>query len=135
MGTKLLNVGFGNVVVVERVVALVSPNSAPMRRLKDNAKDVGKLVDASQGRKTRSIIVTDSGHVILSAIQPETLAQRLAMEADWRSAAGLMLHDKKFEMNYTNLLKSKAWNKAYHERFAGTGGLAPVAPPGAGEND
>jgi len=80
MGTKLLNVGFGNVVVVERVVALVSPNSAPMRRLKDNAKDVGKLVDASQGRKTRSIIVTDSGHVILSAIQPETLAQRLAME-------------------------------------------------------
>lgn len=82
MGTKLLNVGFGNVVVVARVVAVVSPNSAPMRRLKDNAKDMGKLVDASQGRKTRSIIVTDSGHVILSAIQPETLAQRLAMEGD-----------------------------------------------------
>ena len=82
MGTKLLNVGFGNVVVVGRVVAVVSPNSAPMRRLKDNAKEMGKLVDASQGRKTRSIIVTDSGHVILSAIQPETLAQRLAMEGD-----------------------------------------------------
>jgi hypothetical protein len=78
MSTNLLNVGFGNVVVVSRVVAVVSPNSAPMRRLKDSAKDMGRLVDASQGRKTRSIIITDSGHVILSAIQPETLAQRLA---------------------------------------------------------
>ncbi|RLB07611.1 MAG: hypothetical protein DRG50_02295 [Deltaproteobacteria bacterium] len=78
MKTKLLNVGFGNVVVASRVVAVVSPNSAPMRRLKDSAKEIGKLIDASQGRKTRSIIITDSDHVILSAIQPETLAQRLA---------------------------------------------------------
>ncbi len=78
MKMKLLNVGFGNVVVASRVVAVVSPNSAPMRRLKDSAKEVGKLVDASQGRKTRSIIVTDSDHIILSGIQPETLAQRLA---------------------------------------------------------
>jgi regulator of extracellular matrix RemA (YlzA/DUF370 family) len=78
MKTKLLNVGFGNVVVTARVVAIVSPNSAPMRRLKDHAKDRGKLIDASQGRKTRSIIVTDSDHVILSGIQPDTLAQRLA---------------------------------------------------------
>jgi regulator of extracellular matrix RemA (YlzA/DUF370 family) len=78
MKTKLLNVGFGNVVVTARVVAIVSPNSAPMRRLKDHAKDLGKLIDASQGRKTRSIIVTDSDHVILSGIQPDTLAQRLA---------------------------------------------------------
>jgi len=79
MKTKLLNVGFGNVVVAARVVAIVSPNSAPMRRLKDHAKDLGKLIDASQGRKTRSIIVTDSDHVILSGIQPDTLAQRLAV--------------------------------------------------------
>jgi regulator of extracellular matrix RemA (YlzA/DUF370 family) len=78
MKTHLLNVGFGNVVVTTRVVAIVSPSSAPMRRLKDHARDVGKLIDASQGRKTRSIIVTDSDHLILSGIQPDTLAQRLA---------------------------------------------------------
>ena len=78
MKTHLLNVGFGNVVVATRVVAIVSPSSAPMKRLKDHARDVGKLIDASQGRKTRSIIVTDSDHLILSGIQPDTLAQRLA---------------------------------------------------------
>jgi regulator of extracellular matrix RemA (YlzA/DUF370 family) len=78
MKTHLLNVGFGNVVVTTRVVAIVSPSSAPMRRLKDHARDMGKLIDASQGRKTRSIIVTDSDHLILSGIQPDTLAQRLA---------------------------------------------------------
>jgi regulator of extracellular matrix RemA (YlzA/DUF370 family) len=82
MKAKLLNVGFGNVVVAVRVVAIVSPNSAPMRRLKDHAKDLGKLIDASQGRKTRSVIVTDSDHVILSGIQPDTLAQRLAAGID-----------------------------------------------------
>jgi regulator of extracellular matrix RemA (YlzA/DUF370 family) len=82
MKTKLLNIGFGNVVVASRVVAVVSPNSAPMRRLKDSAKDIGKLIDASQGRKTRSIIITNSDHIILSAIQPETLAQRLAAGED-----------------------------------------------------
>ncbi len=80
MKTQLLNVGFGNVVVAARVVAIVSPSSAPMRRLKDHARDLGKLIDASQGRKTRSIIVTDSDHVVLSGIQPDTLAQRLAAD-------------------------------------------------------
>jgi regulator of extracellular matrix RemA (YlzA/DUF370 family) len=82
MKTQLLNVGFGNVVVAARVVAIVSPSSAPMRRLKDHAKDLGKLIDASQGRKTRSIIVTDSDHIVLSGIQPDTLAQRLAAGVD-----------------------------------------------------
>jgi regulator of extracellular matrix RemA (YlzA/DUF370 family) len=82
MTAKLLNVGFGNVVVAGRVVAIVSPSSAPMRRLKDLAKDMGKLIDASQGRKTRSIIVTDSDHVVLSGIQPDTLAHRLAAGVD-----------------------------------------------------
>jgi regulator of extracellular matrix RemA (YlzA/DUF370 family) len=77
MSVKLLNIGFGNVVVSSRVVAIVSPNSAPMKRLKDEAKKDRKLVDASQGRKTRSIIITDSNHVILSAVQSETVAQRL----------------------------------------------------------
>jgi len=82
MSLKLLNIGFGNVVVSSRVVAIVSPNSAPMKRLKDEAKKDRKLVDASQGRKTRSIIVTDSNHVVLSAVQAETVAQRFESEDD-----------------------------------------------------
>jgi len=82
MKAKILNLGFGNAVVASRVVAIVSPNSAPMRRLKEHAKDLGKLIDASQGRRTRALVVTDSDHVILSGIQPDTLAQRLAAGAD-----------------------------------------------------
>jgi len=81
MATKLLNVGFGNMVVVARVIAIVDPGSAPMKRLKDEAKQAGKLVDATNGRRTRFIIVTDSDHVVLSAIQTETIAQRLEAEA------------------------------------------------------
>jgi regulator of extracellular matrix RemA (YlzA/DUF370 family) len=68
-------------VVVSRVIAIVDPGSAPMKRLKDEAKQAGKLVDATNGRRTRSIIVTDSDHVVLSAIQTETIAQRLEAEA------------------------------------------------------
>jgi len=78
---KLINVGFGNVVVAERVVAVLSPASAPMKRFKEGAKEGGKLVDATCGRKTRAIIITDSDHVILSAVQPETIAQRFGVEA------------------------------------------------------
>ena len=74
---KLLNVGYGNVLVSSRVIAVVSSQSAPMRRLREEASDRGKLIDATQGRRTRSIIVTDSDHVILSAINPETIAGRL----------------------------------------------------------
>lgn len=77
MGTELLNVGFGNMVVASRIVSIVNPSSAPSKRLKDEAKESRKLVDATNGRRTRSIVVTDSDHVILSAIQTETLAQRL----------------------------------------------------------
>ncbi|MGH7427257.1 MAG: DUF370 domain-containing protein [Candidatus Methylomirabilaceae bacterium] len=80
MAAKLLNVGFGNMVMVSRVIAIVDPSSAPMKRLKDEAKQAGKLVDATSGRRTRSIIVTDSDHVVLSAIQTETIAQRLEAE-------------------------------------------------------
>lgn len=80
MVTELLNVGFGNMVVASRIIAIVNPSSAPSKRLKDEAKEVRKLVDATNGRRTRSIIVTDSDHVILSAIQTETLAQRLTEE-------------------------------------------------------
>ncbi|HNW36588.1 MAG TPA: DUF370 domain-containing protein [Candidatus Ozemobacteraceae bacterium] len=77
MKVRLLNVGFGNVVVASRIVAIVSPGSAPIKRLKEDAKEHGKLIDATYGRKTRAIVVTDSDHVILSAINPETAALRL----------------------------------------------------------
>jgi len=72
----LLNIGFGTTVVADRVVAIVPPNSAPMKRLKDEAKDEKRLVDATHGRRTRSIIIMDSNHVVLSAIQAETISQR-----------------------------------------------------------
>ena len=76
MEKNLLNVGFGNTVVADRVVAIVSPNSAPMKRLKDEARDDHHLIDATHGRRTRSVIVMDSNHIILSAIQAETISQR-----------------------------------------------------------
>ena len=75
--TSLLNIGYGNLVIASRVVAIASPASAPMKRLREEASNRGKLVDATQGRRTRSIIVTDSDHIILSAINPETIASRL----------------------------------------------------------
>ena len=79
MDQNLLNIGFGSTVVSDRVVAIVSPNSAPMKRLKDEARDEKRLIDATHGRRTRSIIVMNSNHVVLSAIQAETIAQRFAM--------------------------------------------------------
>lgn len=74
--SELLNIGFKNAVPKERIIAILSPNSAPMKRLKESAKEQEMLIDATQGKKTRAIIVTDSCHVVLSAIQSETLAQR-----------------------------------------------------------
>jgi len=78
MEKSLLNIGFGNTVVADRVVGIVAPNSAPMKRLKDEARDDKRLVDATHGRRTRSIIIMDSNHIILSAIQAETISQRFA---------------------------------------------------------
>lgn len=78
MVIKVLNIGFGNLVSAARVVAVISPSSAPMKRLKEEARERGKLVDATEGRMTRSVIITDSDHVILSALQTERLAERLA---------------------------------------------------------
>lgn len=74
---RLLNIGYGNLVMVSRLVAIVSPQAAPMRRLREEAASRGKLVDATHGRRTRSILVTDTDLVILSAINPETIAARL----------------------------------------------------------
>jgi hypothetical protein len=82
MGMTLINIGFGNVVVAARVVAVVHPGSSPARRLKDEAREAGRLIDATEGRRTRSIIVTDSNHLILSAVQSETLSQRLAPQEE-----------------------------------------------------
>jgi regulator of extracellular matrix RemA (YlzA/DUF370 family) len=76
MPGKLLNLGFGNSVVARRVLAIVNPSSAPMKRLREEARQAGRLIDATQGRRTRSIIITDSGHVVLSAIQADTMSQR-----------------------------------------------------------
>jgi regulator of extracellular matrix RemA (YlzA/DUF370 family) len=76
----LLNIGYGNFVVAARVVSIVSPQSAPMKRLREDAASRNKLVDATQGRRTRSIIVMDSDHVVLSAINPETVAARFLDE-------------------------------------------------------
>jgi regulator of extracellular matrix RemA (YlzA/DUF370 family) len=73
---QLLNLGFGNFVVAERVVAVVNSSSSPMRRLREDARQEGRLIDATQGRKTRSLVITDSNHVILSAVQAETMRQR-----------------------------------------------------------
>jgi regulator of extracellular matrix RemA (YlzA/DUF370 family) len=77
MDGRLINIGFGNTVISYRVVAVVMPGSAPMKRLRERATQADRLIDATHGRKTRSIIVTDSNHIILSAVHPETLSQRL----------------------------------------------------------
>lgn len=74
---KLINIGFGNMVSANRLVAIVSPESAPIKRIMQDAKERGTLIDATYGRRTRAVIITDSDHVILSAVQPETVANRL----------------------------------------------------------
>ena len=74
---KLINIGFGNMVSAGRLVAIVSPESAPIKRIIQDARDRGSLIDATYGRRTRAVIITDSDHVILSAVQPETVANRV----------------------------------------------------------
>jgi regulator of extracellular matrix RemA (YlzA/DUF370 family) len=77
MNIKLINIGFGNIVSANRIIVIVSPESAPIKRIIGEARDRGMLVDATYGRRTRAVIITDSGHVILSAVQPETVKHRL----------------------------------------------------------
>ena len=79
---KFINIGFGNMVAAERIVAIVSPDSAPIKRLVQDAKDEGRTIDVTCGRRTRAVIITDSEHVILSAIQAETIAGRLENDTD-----------------------------------------------------
>ncbi len=79
-GLPLVNIGFGNIVSASRVIAVVTPGSSPIKRMREEASERGKLVDATQGRKTRAIIITDSDHIILSALQVETITQRFLSE-------------------------------------------------------
>lgn len=74
---KFINIGHGNIVSSDRIIAIVNPDSAPIKRLIQEARDTGKLVDSTYGRRTRAVIITDSEHVILSSVQPETMANRI----------------------------------------------------------
>ncbi len=77
MDVSLVNIGFGNIVAANRIIAIVSPESAPIKRIIGDAREEGMLIDATYGRRTRAVIITDSRHVILSAVQPETVGHRL----------------------------------------------------------
>ena len=79
---KLINIGFGNMVSASRLIAIVSPESAPIKRIIQDVRDKGQLIDATYGRRTRAVIIMDSGHIILSAIQPETVAGRVSVKSE-----------------------------------------------------
>lgn len=76
MMNKLINIGFGNIVSANRVIAIISPESSPIKRMIQETREKGLLIDATYGRRTRAVLVTDSGHVVLSPVQPETIAHR-----------------------------------------------------------
>ncbi|MBM3469494.1 MAG: DUF370 domain-containing protein [Armatimonadetes bacterium] len=78
METRLINIGHGNILAANRIVAIISPDSAPVKRIVQESRERGSLIDATYGRRTRAVVITDSGHVVLSAVQPETLANRYA---------------------------------------------------------
>ena len=80
MTIKLINIGFGNIVSANRIIAIVSPESAPIKRVISEARERGMLIDATYGRRTRAVIAADSGHIILSAVQPETVKHRLQVK-------------------------------------------------------
>jgi regulator of extracellular matrix RemA (YlzA/DUF370 family) len=77
MSIRLINIGFGNIVSASRIIAIVSPESAPIKRIIQEARERGMLIDATYGRRTRAVVITDSEHVVLSAVQPETVANRM----------------------------------------------------------
>lgn len=79
---KFINIGYGNMVAVDRIISIVSPDSAPIKRLIQDAKDAGRVIDVTCGRRTRAVIITDAEHIILSAIQSETIANRLESDED-----------------------------------------------------
>jgi len=73
---RLINIGFGNILAANRIIAIIAPDSAPIKRIIQEAREKGTLIDATYGRRTRAVVITDSGHVVLSAVQPETVAHR-----------------------------------------------------------
>lgn len=79
---KLINIGFGNMVAANRIIAIVSPESAPIKRIIREGEDKGLLINATYGRRTRAVIITDSGHIVLSSIQPETVANRIETQEE-----------------------------------------------------
>ena len=91
---QLLNIGFGNTVMMERIVAVINTGSSPARKLKEQAKSEGKLVDVTEGRRTRSILVMDSNHIILSSVQPDTISQRIQTMQPSYHLAGLAAAEK-----------------------------------------
>ena len=97
---KLINIGFGNMVSAGRLIAIVSPESAPIKRMVQEARDRGVLVDATYGRRTRAVLITDSDHIILSALQPETVASRLGGREE-------MAGEERFGTFYENDLKGE----------------------------
>ncbi|MFQ5866398.1 MAG: DUF370 domain-containing protein [bacterium] len=82
MVVRLINIGFSNIVVGQRIITVVNPDSSPVKRLIEVAKERGSLIDATRGRRTRSVIITDSNHVILSALQPETISERFQQKRE-----------------------------------------------------
>lgn len=91
MDSRLVNIGFGNAVKINRILAVVNPGSSPIRKLKEEARKEKKLIDVTEGRRTRAIIVLDTGHLMLSSVQPETITQRLAQLAAEQSGPARIL--------------------------------------------
>lgn len=79
---RLINIGFGNMIAADRLIAVISPDSAPVKRMVQEARDAGRLIDGTVGRRTRAVMTMDSGHVVLSAVQPETIAGRLQNDSE-----------------------------------------------------
>lgn len=91
MESRLINVGFGNAVKINRILAVVNPGSSPIRKLKEEARKEKKLIDVTEGRRTRAIILLDTGHLVLSSVQPETITQRFALLAQEQANPGSVL--------------------------------------------
>jgi regulator of extracellular matrix RemA (YlzA/DUF370 family) len=97
MDNRLINIGFGNAVKISRILAVVNPGSSPIRKLKDEARQERKLIDVTEGRRTRGIIILDTGHLVLSSVQPETINQRLAALDEHQKNPDHLLHPMEME--------------------------------------
>ncbi len=97
MDNRLINIGFGNAVKIGRILAVVNPGSSPIRKLKDEARQERKLIDVTEGRRTRGIIILDTGHLVLSSVQPETINQRLAALDGHQKDPARLLHPMEIE--------------------------------------